>query len=225
MTLRRSSKTTQHPCKRSKINSRIAALMAGGKVPVDIGCGAGYGLDEISKFYEIAVGIDVNTTRLKQRATPPYRWHFVLANLNEQFPLKNDYVDLVFANQVIEHIADPRFLLSEIFRILKQRGVVIITTPNIRYVKNLWRIVVKGQGPRTAGGNQIDGPWDGGHLHYFTHRDIREIFSEAGFSNVSSTGLVNLENGGLARRLADRYSVAGPVREFLSGNILLIARE
>ena len=155
----------------------------------------------------------------------PYRWHFVLANLNEQFPLKNDYVDLVFANQVIEHIADPRFLSSEISRILKQRGVVIIATPNIRYVKNLLRIVINGRGPRTAGDNQIDGPWDDRHIHYFTHRDLREIFLKSGFSDVWSAGFVNLENGGLARRIADRYSAVKPVREFFSGNILLVERK
>jgi len=103
--------------------------------------------------------------------------------------------------------------------------VTIITTPNIRYVKNLWRIAVDGCGPQTAGNNKIDGPWDDGHLHYFTHRDLREIFLESGFSDVWSAGFVNLENGGIARRIADRYSAVKPVRKFFSGNILLVARK
>lgn len=139
--------------------------------------------------------------------------------------MSSDSVYTAFANQVIEYIVDPRPFVAEICRILKYGGVIIITTPNIRYVKNLWRIAVNGRGPQTAGDDQIDGLWDDGHLHYFTHRDLREIFLEAGFSNVSSTGLINLENDGLTRRIADCYSADKPVREFLSGNILLIARK
>ena len=207
------------------LDPRIKTFIKGKDVFVDFGCGRGDILDALVGRYRTLIGLDRYETRLKKRVTKTRGWTFIQSDLNQHFPLNSSSVDTAFANQVIEHIADPRFFASEIYRVLTRQGVVIITTPNIRYVKNLWRIVVKGRGPRTACDNQIDGPWDDGHLHYFTHRDLREIFSEAGFSNVSSKGLVNIENGGLARRLADRYSVDGPVREFLSGNILLIARK
>jgi len=207
------------------LDLRIKTFFEGKELFVDLGCGRGDMLDALIGLYRTLIGLDRYEIRLKKRVTRTRGWTFIQSDLNQHFPLNSSSVDTAFANQVIEHIADPRFFASEIYRVLKRQGVVIITTPNIRYVKNLWRIAVKGRGPRTAGDNQIDGLWDGGHLHYFTHRDLREIFLVAGFSNVSSTGLINLENYGLARRVADRYSAVKPVREFFSGNILLVARK
>ena len=163
--------------------------------------------------------------RFKKRNEKPREWNFLQANLNRTFPLKSNCAETVLANQAIEHIIDPGFFALEIYRILQKGGVSIITTPNIRYLKNLWRIVFKGFGPSTACGNQIDGPWDGGHIHYFTHRDLREIFVKVGFSNVFSQGLVDLRYENFVRRLADRYSLSTMVREFFCGNILLIARK
>jgi ubiquinone/menaquinone biosynthesis C-methylase UbiE len=206
-------------------DSRIKSFFRGKEIFVDIGCGSGDILDVLLGRYRTLIGLDRFETRLKNRGTRPRKWKFVQADLNQHFPLSSNSVDTAFANQAIEHILDPLHFVAEIYRILKPEGAAIITTPNIRYVKNLWRIIVNGFGPRTAGGNQIDGPWDDGHLHYFTHRDLREIFSEAGFFSVSSTGLVNLKNGAFTRRIADRYSAASMVREFFSGNILLIARK
>jgi SAM-dependent methyltransferase len=207
------------------LDPRIKTFFKGKDLFVDLGCGSGDILDALVGCYGTLIGLDRYETRLKKRGTRTRGWIFIQADLNQHFPLSSDSVDTAFANQVIEHILDPGLFAIEIYRILRRGGVGIITTPNIRYVKNLWRIVVNGHGPCTAGDNQIDGLWDDGHLHYFTHRDLREIFLEAGFSNVSSKGLVNIENGGLARRLADRYSAVKPVQEFLSGNILLIARK
>lgn len=207
------------------LDSRIKSSFRGKDAFVDIGCGSGDILDALVGRYRTLIGLDRFETRLKNRGTRPRKWKFVQADLNQYFPLSSNSVDTAFANQVVEHILDPLHFAAEIYRILKPRGAAIITTPNIRYVKNLSRIIINGFGPRTAGGNKLYGPWDGGHLHYFTHRDLHEIFSEAGFSSMSSTGLVNLGNGTFFRRLADLYSATRMVREFFSGNILLIARK
>jgi ubiquinone/menaquinone biosynthesis C-methylase UbiE len=167
--------------------------------------------------------LDKFEMRLNKRETSHRKWNFVKADLNHYFPLASNSVDTVLANQVIEHILDPYHIVSEIYRILKPEGVAVITTPNIRYVKNLWRIVINGLGPKTAGVNVIDGVWDDGHLHYFTHKDLHEIFLKVGFHKVLSKGLVNIEGGGFVRRITSRYSATKSVREFLSGNILLVA--
>jgi hypothetical protein len=98
-----------------------------------------------------------------------------------------------------------------------------VTTPNIRYIKNIAHLTFSGYGPRTAGGNTLDGAWDDGHVHYFTHRDLRELFGHTGFRRLHSAALVDLSRGGWLRRRLDRHAGSWPVREFLSGNILLWA--
>ena len=207
------------------LDPRINKYFQGRKVFVDLGCGSGEILDQLVERFDCLVGLDGFLTRFKKRNEKPKEWNFLQANLNQPFPLKSNCAETVLANQSIEHIIDPSFFALEIYRILQTEGVSIITTPNIRYLKNLWRIVVKGRGPSTASGNQIDGPWDGGHIHYFTHRDLREIFAKVGFSTVLSQGLVDLRYENLVRRLADLYSTSTLVREFFCGNILLIAKK
>lgn len=207
------------------MDDRLAKLFSGGERFVELGCGSGDGPDSLADKYADVVGIDVSRARLDLRPKPPVDWRFVLSDLDDAFPLEDQSVDALLANQVIEHIKDPVAFVKESHRVLKPEGVFVSTTPNIRYVKHLWRLVIKGLGPETANCNSLDGAWDDGHIHYFTHRDLRKVFLEAGFSSVRSQGLIDIRNGSLIRRFLDSLSAAAPVREFLSGNILVVAKK
>ncbi len=44
-------------------------------------------------------------------------------------PFGNDAVDSVLLTEVLEHLADPRQALREAFRVLKQGGALLVTTP------------------------------------------------------------------------------------------------
>jgi len=85
------------------------------------------------------------------------------------------------------------------------------------------RMLISGYGPRTAGGNTEDRVWDDGHLHYLTHRDLRELFSRIGLSQVSSRALINNPERNLLRRGFDLAAGAYALRKFLSGFIMLWA--
>lgn len=208
------------------LDQRITSIFPSGRITVDLGCGAGELLDEIAPVYEVLVGLDISTKRLSRRARAPQDWSFVRADLNSPFPLNSEHIDTVYANQVIEHIADPLLFASEVHRILKPGGGVIVTSPNIRYIKHIWRLSIKGLGPKTANQNTLDGKWDDGHIHYFTHKDLRKVFLDAGFLHVESKALVNLTGKmSYLRKLFEFFSNSSLISEFLSGNILLICRK
>ena len=50
--------------------------------------------------------------------------------------INNESVDIVLSNQVIEHIVKYEKYLSEIKRILKSNGLLILSTPNFHNPKN-----------------------------------------------------------------------------------------
>jgi len=52
-----------------------------------------------------------------------------------EIPYPDETFDLVFTNNVIEHLEDPRAAFRELFRVLKSGGVLIAKTPNsLHYV-------------------------------------------------------------------------------------------
>jgi methionine biosynthesis protein MetW len=205
---------------------RLKEAIGTGACVVDLGCGSGHLLSALAERFDQRIGLDVSRTRLNTLADGNTDgWEFREADLNSLFPLADASADAVIANQVIEHILDPVKFSREIHRILRPGGRCVVTTPNIRYLKNIAHLVLSGYGPRTAGGNTLDGVWDDGHIHYFTHRDLRELFDQTGFGHVTSTALIDLTHSGILRRLLDRQAASWPVREFLSGNILLWAEK
>jgi SAM-dependent methyltransferase len=212
----------------------IARYLTGGDLLVDLGCGNGRWLDVFAPRYRSAVGLDRSNRRLvgdTRRFTSrpgdrPKSWIMVCANLDGIIPLVDSCVDTVFSNQVIEHVVDPVAFAREVARILKPSGHAILTTPNSRYLRYLWMLAVHGK-LRTGGSDDTDGVWDNGHLHYFTHSDIRALLQQAGFVEVSSRALIGRRSSQKfiwLRQLMRGLAGAFPVREFLSGNMLVIAR-
>ena len=205
------------------MDARIAQKIGCGNRVLDLGCGSGEILSAISENFSERIGFDVSRRRLETGNHVAGDWKFVQTDLNAPFPIEDEFVDVVVANQVIEHIVDPFSFVGEIYRILRPNGRCVLTTPNIRYVRNLWNLAFSGRGPRTAGGNTLDGDWDDGHLHYFTHKDLRELLAFAGFPFVETEALILDYDKQWLRYLLDKYSRTYLIREFFSGNIILWA--
>jgi len=93
---------------------------------VDLGCGTGYGADELAAAGRRVVALD--RTRPADRA----RLHgarFVRGDL-ERLPFAAGCAPHVASFQVIEHFADPQPHLAEIARVLSPGGMLLVTTPN-----------------------------------------------------------------------------------------------
>ncbi|MFN6992331.1 MAG: methyltransferase domain-containing protein, partial [Fervidobacterium sp.] len=66
----------------------------------------------------------------------------IITDLNKSFPLKNESFDTVVSMDVIEHLYDVDNFLSEIYRILKNGGKAIISTPNLISWRNRLNILL-----------------------------------------------------------------------------------
>jgi len=203
----------------------VDALFRGGELIVDLGCGDGSWLDRIAPRYRTAIGVDINRAPIDERPSGPDDWQFIHADLDAALPFDDGVADAVRANQVIEHVREPAALLTEARRILRPGGLLVVTTPNVRYVSHLIRLIVLGRGPMTSAHEPgASHAWDDGHCHYFTPGDLRRIARSSGFESIGMAALIaptgRLQ---LIRPILMRLSAAAPIREFLSGNTLMVA--
>lgn len=64
------------------------------------------------------------------------------SDLNGPLPYRDNYFDIMHANQVIEHLSNTDLFLSEIHRTLKPGGYVIISTENLASWHNIFALVL-----------------------------------------------------------------------------------
>jgi len=81
---------------------------------LDLGCG--------DKYIETAA----LSRGLKYTGTDIDQVHFE----RDQLPFEDEQFDVVVSYAVIEHLYSPEFFLSEIYRVLKKGGLVLLSTPN-----------------------------------------------------------------------------------------------
>ncbi len=148
---------------------------------LDLGCGHGTDLENIITA-TLRANVDLNRKDIKiygVESYPPYvkelkgRGIQVLSrNIErESFPLKDASVDLVVANQVLEHTKEIFWITSEVVRILKPGGSFIVGVPNLASLHNRL-LLLMGRQP-----TQIQSL--SAHVRGFTLHDLKQ-FMEAG---------------------------------------------
>lgn len=88
---------------------------------LDVGCGSKPYKDLLSPNKYI--GLEIDTPEARRRATADVFYD------GGKFPLENSSFDTILCNQVLEHVFNPDFFLSEIARVLKPGGRLLLTVP------------------------------------------------------------------------------------------------
>jgi glycosyltransferase involved in cell wall biosynthesis/SAM-dependent methyltransferase len=105
----------------------------------------------------------------------------------DRFPYPDEYFDTVLCGELIEHLfEDPMFLMSEINRILKPAGHVVLTTPNIvslRAVSAILQGFHPGFFPAYIRPNEA-GEVDARHNREYTPREMGDLLGAAGFETI-----------------------------------------
>jgi ubiquinone/menaquinone biosynthesis C-methylase UbiE len=102
---------------------------------------------------------------------------------DDDLPLPDDSVHLVWCSEVLEHVADTRRLLGEVRRVLAPGGRVLVTTP---FHGRLY-------GAALALG-RFDSHFDplGEHLRFYTRSSLARVLAEAGLRDVDVQALGGL---------------------------------
>jgi SAM-dependent methyltransferase len=140
-------------------------------VLLDVGCGDGEVMRRLERLGWRALGTDPDARAVdaaRARGLDARRGHL------EEVGLAEASVDAITMRHVVEHLPDPRGTLAECRRLLRPRGCLVLSTPNVR----------------SLGHRLFGAAWRGleppRHLQLFSPRALGILALEAGFDRVEA---------------------------------------
>lgn len=99
---------------------------------MDVGCGLGYHCQNMLKFrVKDSVGVDISAETIELLNTfdtkPVFR---KLDICKDDITEHLGKYDIIFSSDVYEHVNDPDLMISNLYKLLKNNGVISITFPN-----------------------------------------------------------------------------------------------
>lgn len=111
------------------------------KIVLDAACGEGYGSDILARYAKKVIGIDLDNETIN-RAKVKYKNRdnltFQQGNI-EKLEIEDCSIDVVISFETIEHVSEDiqKNFLNEIDRVLKDDGIMVMSTPNKRVYSDL----------------------------------------------------------------------------------------
>lgn len=152
---------------------RLAEGVAPGSRLLDVGCAAGMFLDTVKRHcpqFTALEGLEISEAAAARAKAKGYK---VYVSTIESADLPANYYDMICLQQVIEHVHDPRAVLTKLKSALKPGGRVVLETPNLySWDHQLFR----------------GGYWEGYHIprHFnlWTIEGMSRMLQEVGFKHV-----------------------------------------
>jgi 2-polyprenyl-3-methyl-5-hydroxy-6-metoxy-1,4-benzoquinol methylase len=143
---------------------------------LEVGCAGGQtGKALGERGFEEIVGIELNE-EVAQKGKPYYDTLIVGDVENTKLPFGEGHFDCILYGDVLEHLVNPWKVLKEHNALLRNKGTIICSIPNIRHYRIIKKLVFKGKWEYTG-----NGIMDRTHLRFFTLDSIQKMLEESGF--------------------------------------------
>ena len=136
------------------------------KSVLDVGCGS----SRIILDLPDAIGFDIQQNKLRWLSS---RHRRLARGTCMVLPFRSGSLDAVIHSQVIEHIPEDPAILSEVKRVLRPGGILVLGTPD--YGRWLWWVL------EWIYGKVLPGAYAHEHITHFTRASLLAKLGEAGF--------------------------------------------
>lgn len=178
------------------------------KLICDLGCGDGSLGELLLRNKNLVYGIESVKTQADIASTKGINTY--IADLNyEKLSFESCFFDVVIATEVIEHLLNPDNLLKEAYRILKNDGIFIVTTPNLASLGRRLFLLL-GKNPVIEVSPKEENAV--GHLRYFVKESLSQLLKKHKFLTFKFTSdVINFDKRGMVRSsvLAKIFPVFG----------------
>ena len=162
------------------IGVRAARATARARV-LDVGCGAGEITSEIARAGFDVVGIDVAEEPLRRARARDPQLDVRLVAIDGEWPLADASFDAVWAGETLEHVLDTAAWLSEVRRVLRSGGTLVLSTP----AHGRLRLLALALSAR-----RFDEHFDprSDHVRFYTRRTLAGLLADFGFEQIDVRG-------------------------------------
>ena len=155
---------------------------------LDVGCNTGRGGERLKNLSSNLVisGLDCVQERLMRISPKVYSQ--TICSYSTDINIENSVFDAVIAGEFIEHLkpGDVNTTIQEFNRILKKKGMLLLTTPNPSYLRL-----------KITGKSVLDGE---AHLSQHHPLELKNKLEQSGFDNVDIFG-----SGKMSRYLGEKF--------------------
>lgn len=157
--------------KTHRFERAVEEIKDGDKV-ADIGCGIGNFTKLLKKTHPKCEiwGTDISDKVIEANKKEDPDIKYFYQHIGHQTELPDNYFDVVFCGETIEHLDSPEILFQDAQRVLKKGGKLIITTPNEDHIKS----------------NE--------HVWFYERADVKKLFEDNGFKDVQMVELPDIEH-------------------------------
>ena len=151
--------------------------VAAGERVLDVGCGEGRFAAELDAIGASVVGVDIAEEPLRRARELHPQLDLRLVAARGEWELPDAAFDAVWAGEVIEHVADTAAWLSEVRRVLRPGGRLLLSTPAHGRLSML-RLALS----QNALAEHFDPR--GEHLRFYTRGTLTELLEDFRFESV-----------------------------------------
>ncbi len=189
------------PADRARRESFLRDRVSAGERLLDVGCGDGTFAAALRARGTHVVGIDVAEEPLRRARARDPELELKLVDGESPWPLEDVSFDAVWAGEVIEHVLDTATWLSEVRRVLRSGGALLLSTPDNGPLSLIGAALSK-----RAYGERFNPQGD--HLRFYNRATLSLLLESFGFEAVeiqSYGGLPGARRGLLARAVRSRF--------------------
>lgn len=148
---------------------------------LDLGSGEGLFASELRRAGASVLAADVAAEPLRRAQRRDPALEVALLAREHSWQLPDAAFDVVWAGEVIEHVADTAAWLSELRRVLRSRGQLLLSTPATGRAQLLAAAL-----SRRAFAARFDPRSD--HLRFYSRATLAELIAGFGFEDVAVRG-------------------------------------
>ncbi|MDH4187707.1 MAG: class I SAM-dependent methyltransferase [Nitrospira sp.] len=181
---------------------------------------------EFVQFMKQDAGVEIFTVNLD-----PAGQQFTSKGYQVQVPLPEGSVHLIFALEIVEHLISPFHLMTEAYRLLAPGGHLVITTPNVTRIGNVFKLLA-GRSPNDRlappGYDNPNDEWRP-HAREYAMSELAEMLRHSGFE-VAATRFFLGDDTKDSRKTARQRAIDWAKVLFylvphLRGSLLIVGRK